>query len=105
MIETKTKQDEKRDRQQQLNDICAIMDTAAGRRWVSRILAKAGFYRTSFTGESERTIFNEGMRNLGLWLFNEIDEACAKQIIVMMQEHQDKIESEENARRRSKASS
>lgn len=88
--ENKTKKQEQQDRQEELNDICAVMDLPAGRRMVARILAKGRLYQTSFAGHSNQTVFNEGMRNMALWLFKDLDEACADQLLLMMKEHKDK---------------
>ena len=54
-----------------LEDLSAVLATACGRRVIQRILAQGGLFRLSFTGNS-RTFFNEGARNLSLWLYNEI---------------------------------
>ena len=105
MTETKTKKQEKQDRREQLNDVCAIMDSPAGRRFVSRILAQSRVYKTSFAAQNDQTNFNEGMRNVGLWIFAECEEACADKILLMMQEHQDKTKEREHARQRSDTSS
>lgn len=84
-----TEKEEKQARQQQLNDLCAIMDIPEGRRFVGRILAKGRLYQTSFAGHSNQTIFNEGMRNMACWLFYELDEACADKVLLMMQENKE----------------
>lgn len=56
---------EKRVREQELEDFRKVMGEAWGRRFVRRLLDKAGIDRISFTGNST-TFFNEGMRNMGL---------------------------------------
>ena len=71
----KSEKEEKRERQEQLNDLCAIMDMPQGRRLCGRILAKGRLYQTSFAGHSNQTIFNEGMRNMAIWLFAELDSS------------------------------
>lgn len=105
MTESKSKKQEKQDRREQLNDVCAVMDTPAGRRFVSRILAQSRVYKTSFAAQNDQTNFNEGMRNVGLWLFDEIEGACPDKILLMMQEHQEKIKEQNHARQRSDTSS
>lgn len=52
-------------------DIKFVMSSKQGRRVVWRLLAKAGIYKSSFTGNSE-TFFNEGMRAVGLFLLDEV---------------------------------
>lgn len=73
---------------QEKADIQAVMRMESGRRFVSRILGRARLYETSFAGASNQTIFNEGMRNLGLTILSEIDEACPQYVLDMMKEEQ-----------------
>jgi hypothetical protein len=69
-------QEAKRRRARELKDIKAVMGTIEGRRVVWSILDSAGIFKTSFTGETNSTIFNEGQRNGGLRLFSDIMESC-----------------------------
>jgi hypothetical protein len=62
-----------------------VMSSVEGRRFVWRLLERAGVFRTSFTGNST-TFFNEGMRNMGLMVLGDVHEACAESYIVMMNE-------------------
>jgi len=57
---------------QEKQDIINIMSDESGRRFVHRILQRAGLFRCSFSGQSNQTIFNEGGRNQGLMILNEI---------------------------------
>ena len=75
----------KRDRDRELDDLRRIMDTDHGRRFIWRLLDRAGLYRTSFTGNSE-TFFREGMRNLGLMVQADIHEACPEKYMLMLTE-------------------
>jgi hypothetical protein len=43
-------------------------------------------YRTSFTGNST-TFFNEGARNIGLWLVDEVLSADTDQYLSMIKEN------------------
>lgn len=81
-----SKQDEEFDRKEELNDIRQIMAILPGRRFIGRILAEARIHQTSFAGQSNQTVFNEGQRNLGLFVLREITEACPELLIKMMQE-------------------
>lgn len=85
--ETKSKSQEARERQEQLNDIIAVMDMAAGRRLVWRILAEARVFGTVYAGQSNQTFFREGKRNLGLWLMEEVLQAKPEQYLLMQKEH------------------
>jgi hypothetical protein len=72
-------------REQELNDFRHIMQTPEGRRWMWRMLGVTGVFRTSFTGNST-TFFNEGMRNIGLILMTDLNEACPERYQQMMNE-------------------
>lgn len=77
--------------QTELNDMRQIMATDYGRRFMWNLLAKAGVYRTSFTGNST-TFFNEGQRNIGLMMQSQILQACPEQYIVMLNESKEQQE-------------
>lgn len=83
-VKTRKRKDE-RERDRELADIRLVMSSVEGRRFVWRLLEKAGVFRTSFTGNST-TFFNEGMRNMGLMVLGDVHEACASEYIVMMNE-------------------
>jgi len=51
------------------NDICKVLVSAEGRRFIWRILSVCGLYRNSFTGNSN-TFYNEGQRSIGLKLLD-----------------------------------
>ncbi|CFQ87954.1 MULTISPECIES: hypothetical protein [Yersinia] len=73
-------------RQRELNDITFLMGTVEGRRFIWRQLSLSGVFTTSFTGETNTTIFNEGRRNYGLNLFSEVMSACPNEYLVMANE-------------------
>ena len=83
-VKTRKRKDE-RVRERELNDLRVVMATVEGRRFVWRLLEKAGVFRTSFTGNST-TFFNEGMRNMGLMVLGDVHEAAADAYIMMMNE-------------------
>jgi hypothetical protein len=85
----KSKDDEAFERKRELADIKAIMETEYGRRTMSRLLGWSRLYELSFTKEREVTDFHEGMRNIGLRLFAELDEACPDLLLRMMAEGKD----------------
>jgi hypothetical protein len=86
----KRKDEQIRDRE--LNDVRTVMNTVEGRRFVWRMLDRAGVFRTSFTGNST-TFFNEGMRNMGLIVLADVHEACSDKYIQMMTESKKDTES------------
>lgn len=79
---------DKHERKSELDDFKWLMSSRRGRRIVWRLLEKTGMFRTSFTGNSE-TFFREGMRNVGLILIAQINEACPEQYTLMVQEQRD----------------
>lgn len=72
-------------RRQEVEDLKWLMGHKQGRRFVTRLLDKAGVYRTSFTGNSE-TFFREGQRNLGLFVLMEVMEVAPEQFAKMLEE-------------------
>lgn len=62
-------------RQQEVDDLKWLMAHAQGRRIVWRLLDKTGIYRTSFNHSGSVMAFNEGKRDVGLFLLAEFDEA------------------------------
>lgn len=75
-----------KDREQQLADLRSLMKTKSGRRLAFRILELTGVNRSSFTGNST-TFFNEGQRNIGLWLTDELLNADTDAYLLMIKEH------------------
>lgn len=72
-------------RRAEVEDIKWLMAHKQGRRFVHRVLDKAGIYRTSFTGNSE-TFFREGMRNIGLFVLDEVMVSAPEQFALMLKE-------------------
>lgn len=77
---------EKHARQEEREDVKWLMKSRQGRRIAWRLLELTGVFRSSFTGNNE-TFFREGMRNVGLVLMAQINEACPDQYTTMVQEH------------------
>lgn len=71
-----SKRRESRTIRRDLLDLKLIMSSVEGRRVIWRTLERSGLYKTSFTGNSNSTCFNEGSRNIGLWLLSDLMEAC-----------------------------
>jgi hypothetical protein len=78
--------EQKREREQQLADTLFVMADPAGRRFMHRLLSRAGLYRSSFDVDPHRTSFNEGERNIGLFLMAEIMQVAAHQYAEMLEE-------------------
>jgi len=71
-----------------IEDLGFVMSTPEGRRFLNRILVDCGIFRISYAGgaRNEDTFFNEGMRNVGLKIFKEIDSHFPKEWLMMRQE-------------------
>ena len=85
--ETKSKADEKRAEQEELNDIIAVMTEPAGRRYVWRLLEHARVFASSYAHQTNETFFREGQRNVGLWIFTQLLEASPELFLLMQKEH------------------
>lgn len=67
---------ERREADRILNDLRTVLGTVEGRRLLWRILDRANIFDTSFVpGQPDTTNFKEGARDLGWWLWKEIDRA------------------------------
>lgn len=84
-VKSQTQKD-KNIRDTELEDWRLLLSKQWGRRLVWRILDQTGMYRTSFTGNST-TFFNEGARNIGLWLVDEVSMADADQYLLAIKEN------------------
>lgn len=84
--------DEKEQLKQQLaiereqEDLKQVMASQQGRRFIWKQLSTAGVFATSFTTDPYITAFNEGSRNKGLELFNDIMKFCPDQYLLMAEE-------------------
>ena len=82
-------QQQKNQRLSEDEDIKIVMSTPEGRRFVNKLLERAGIYRCSFNGQSNNTIFNEGGRNQGLMLLSDIQTAAPGSYATMLKEKND----------------
>ena len=74
------------ERKRDLADMATIADTAAGRRFLYRILETACVFQPTFSSDALFMSFREGQRNIGLIALNDITEAAPKRYQVMMME-------------------
>ena len=70
-------------------DCREVMELACGRRLGYRLLARAGIFRQSYAGDTNETMFNEGKRNQGLQLLDDVNRYCPDLYLTMMAEAQD----------------
>ena len=83
--EPQARQDKKRARQIEVNDIKWLMSNKAGRRIVLRLINEAGMSQLSFTGNSE-TFFREGRRSIGLLIEGEAKAHAWPEYLLMLNE-------------------
>ncbi len=78
-----------RDRAKQIAKDCRdVMELVCGRRLVYRLLDRAGIWRVSYAGDTNQTMFNEGQRNMGLALLDDLNRSCPDLYLTMMAEAQ-----------------
>lgn len=73
-------------RDREVADLKWLMSDKRGRRFVHRLLAKAGVFRTSFDGTAESTFFREGERNVGLLFLADINDHAGEEYLLMLKE-------------------
>jgi len=76
-------------RDQEIADFKKLLDTEWGRRIVWRLLCRAGIYEISynFDGPRDAVVFNEGRRQVGLLLMDEIHTARPEAYQLMVSEN------------------
>ena len=87
MAETKSKAAEKREAQEERNDVIAVMSTAPGRRYIWRLLERAGVFRTPYRGSTNDTMVRIGNHSVGVEIMTEVIEANAELYLLMQKEH------------------
>ncbi len=76
-------------REQEIADIKWLMSSRRGRRLMRRLLEMSGPFRLSFDTNAMRMAFNEGNRNMGNRLLNEVMTLSPELYPVMMKEQND----------------
>lgn len=83
---------EKRVREEELADVAALLTTAQGRRVLWRMLVYCKVFAEVFDDSTpNRTAFNAGVRNVGLFLMQEITAADETAFFLMMQEARERL--------------
>lgn len=75
-------------REMEIQDIKWLMSSKRGRRIMWRLLDLSGPFRLSFDSNAMKMAFNEGNRNLGNQLLNEVMTLCPEMYPVMVKEQQ-----------------
>lgn len=81
-------EEQKLDRLLEIDDFKFVMEDKRGRRFLWRLLAQCGVFRSSYTGNNE-TFFREGQRNIGLAYMALIHEACPEKYSLMLKEQKE----------------
>lgn len=69
-------------------DVCTVMNSPGGRRFVWHLMHRAGMNATSNTnGQTNTIFFNEGGRNQGLMLKNDLKAHAPGSYQTMLQEN------------------
>lgn len=76
-------------REVEIADLKWLMSSKRGRRIMWRLLDLSGPFRLSFDPNAMKMAFNEGNRNLGNQLFNEVMTLCPEMYPVMTKEQKD----------------
>lgn len=72
---------------QQDEDLARILETPGGRRFLRRVLDCCGIFRLSFDPTNARlTDFHEGARNVGQWLWAEMERVDLKHALQCLRE-------------------
>lgn len=81
-------EEERRQRDQENSDLCKVMGNKEGRRFMWRLLSRAGVYRLSYQPgmDAMTTAFNEGYRNTGLELMADMLTICPHLHALMAEE-------------------
>jgi hypothetical protein len=78
-------------REREIAEVAKLMDTAAGRAFVWRLLERGGFHKLSFAGaDTHTTAFNEGRRDMANWVLSECLTARPQCYTVMRNEAEDR---------------
>jgi hypothetical protein len=70
----------------EIDDIKWLMSNKRGRRFVARLLERAGVWRLSFSTNALTMAFNEGTRNEGLRLLAQVTAHCPDRYTEMLKE-------------------
>lgn len=73
-------------RDAQLDDIRAVLALPEGRRLVWRLLEHCKVFESTFTSNGSQFAFNEGARNVGLFMLAEVTAADAQVFVTMLKE-------------------
>lgn len=79
-------------RQQDEEDLRAVLGSQAGRRFVHRLVKQTGMYGSSYAESATATAFNEGRRSVGIALVAEMQRVDAALYARVLREGLDALE-------------
>ena len=68
-------------RQEELDDIKEIASSRGGRRFLWRLFSQCNVFSTTFSSDPYSTAFNEGQRNIGLIVLNDMMQAAPEKFV------------------------
>ncbi|MFU8927761.1 hypothetical protein [Acinetobacter puyangensis] len=99
--------DAEAERQQELNDLKSILATEHGKRFIQRILDRAGIHQPTYGsgGNISDFAFMEGRREMGLFILGEVTQADNNAWIDMQRNKHEQLENLKHERRNNSTSS
>lgn len=88
---------QRQQRNKEIEDVRNILKTPSGRRYFWRKMGEFGIFRSSFTPNSNQTGFNEGLRNAGLSMLIDMNEADVSAFAKAQNEYLSAIKSRKDA--------
>lgn len=73
----------------EIAEVAAVMSNVSGRHTMHRILQFSGVDESMFDPDSRKHARNEGRREGGLWLRDELKTACPSEYLKMIKENFD----------------
>lgn len=100
MIEEERIDAEKVERNKEIEDICEVIGTPAGRRWYRRLMSKAGAFRSPYSGaDTNASNFNMGMQFIGFFMLDELMSAKPDALQQMNREYKSSVTVKEIVRK------
>jgi hypothetical protein len=81
----------KRLEKRKISDTRKVLQLPEGRRLLTLILSEGGLYRSSFSGDPQWTAFNEGKRDITLFITDLINKAKPEALTQMMREYKSEL--------------
>lgn len=85
--EEKARIEEMTARDQEVADFLWLMGDPRGRRFMWRMMGQCKVFQPSFNTHGGVMNFNEGQRNVGLFLLGEVNQLCPARFAVMASEN------------------